>query len=554
MAAVPESAQRVGVVVVLALSLAAVFWLERDRDWGRHLRTRFVMGVPWGTLVVSLAVLSVFLFLQDGWNHWKNPVTIPYHAWSYFSPFGVLVAAFSHAGSSHLIGNLTATLVVMPLAEYVFGHFPAERGTTSFGSLRTNPLVRALVLFPAGVVVVGLMTALWSWGPVIGFSGVVFAAVGFALVRYPLAAVVALSAQGVVATLYRALLNPVLTRQASRRFVRPGWAGIAVQGHALGLFLGATAAVVLLRRRGRLDAVGPRPLRLWLGAVLVASGLGLWQLWWIQGGSTYVLYRAAGFGFLLVVGLLVTWGAVASDRALLGGLKVGLPGSLTRRQTAFVVLLVPTLVMAGVAVPLNLNTVQGGTPTDATTVEVRDYAVLYAENVPDRMINVVDVELFGETTQVETSGLIVVSRQRNVWSREVPPGRLAANGQASVVVGGPGWRETVVAVRRGWSAVGGGTTYKVWVGPRDGPYDLAFRSESATADAVIDGYRINVAAERDGFVLRLARNGSVVARAPIPAGNESVQLASVTFARDGPKVVATHENTTVTVAKRETYG
>ncbi|MEF8830822.1 MAG: rhomboid family intramembrane serine protease [Halobacteriales archaeon] len=553
MAAVPESTQRVGVVVVLALSLAAILWLERDRDWGRHLRARLVMGVPWGTLLVSLGVLSVFLFLQDGWNHWRNPVTIPYHAWSYFSPFGVLVAAFSHAGSSHLVGNLTATLVVMPLAEYVFGHFPTERGTTSFGSLRTNPLVRALVLFPAGVVVVGLMTALWSWGPVIGFSGVVFAAVGFALVRYPLAAVVALSAQGVVVTLYRALLNPVLTREASRRFVRPGWAGIAVQGHALGLFLGATAAVLLLRRRGRLDAAGPGPLRLWLGAVLVASGLGLWQLWWVQGGSTYVLYRAAGFGFLLVVGLLVTWAAVASDRPMLGGGDFGLPGSVTRRQTAFALLLVPTLVMAGVAVPLNRNTVGGETPADAATVEVREYTVLYAEDVPDRMINVVDVELFGETTRVNTSGLIVVNRGRNVWSREVPPGQLAANGRASVVVGGPGWRETVVAVRRGWSAVGGGTAYKVWIGPREGPYDLAFRSDPATADAVIDGYEVSVAAEPEGFALRLSRNGSVVAQAPVPDDNESVRLASITFSRDGRTVVAAHENTTVSVAKRETY-
>ncbi|MEF8774239.1 MAG: rhomboid-like intramembrane serine protease, partial [Halobacteriales archaeon] len=124
---------------------------------------------------------------------------------------------------------------------------------------------------------------------------------------------------------------------------------------------------------------------------------------------------------------------------------------------------------------------------------------------------------------------------------------------ASVVVGGPGWRETVVAVRRGWSAVGGGTAYKVWIGPREGPYDLAFRSDPATADAVIDGYEVSVAAEPEGFALRLSRNGSVVAQAPVPDDNESVRLASITFSRDGRTVVAAHENTTVSVAKRETY-
>jgi membrane associated rhomboid family serine protease len=524
----------------------------------------------------------VYLVLQDGLAHWFNPVTIPDSAWSYFYPLGVLTAAFSHGGPGHLVGNLTSTVVVMPLAEYAFGHFTTTRGATSFSSWRRNPWIRALVLFPAGVLAVGLVTALWSWGPIIGFSGVVFAAVGFGLVRYPLAAVVALTAQNVVVTLYRALYNPILTRTASQRFVSPGWAGIAVQGHALGIFLGATLAVFLLWRRGTLQSEGPRPLRIWTGTVLVSAALSLWALWWIRGPQTYVLYRAAGFVFVMVVGLVVTLAVVSSDRDLFAGrpstaghdllphrlftsgrdlLPRGSSGpdagrswTVTRRQTAvFGGLVVPILVMAAVAAVVNLNTVREGAPEGTDPVEVGDYQVIYAENIPYELVNVVQWELAGETTDLKTSGVIVISEQREIWSREVPPGRLAADGQASVVVGGPGWRETVVAFRRGWSAFGGGTAYKVWIGKKGAPAHLAFTSDPATADAKIAGYNVSVVPDEGGFFLRLSRNGSTAARAEMPDAGGNVTLQNVTFTRTGRTVRANYGNTTVTVAKRETY-
>ncbi len=543
------SLQRAVAVLALLGSLVLVRRLDRPRGrWGHHLRRRFVLGVPWGSAVAIGIVLAVYLFVQGGLDNWAAPVTLPYSAWSYFAPLGVALAGLAHAGPGHLVGNLTSAVVLLPLAEYAYGHFPRERGRQSFSSWRTNPLLRALVLFPGGVVVVALLTALFSWGPVIGFSGVVFAAAGFALVRYPMATVVALLGQEVVSLGYRALMDPVVQQEATSRFVRPGWAGIAVQGHALGLFLGVAAGLLVLYRR---DASGERPsaLRLWLGAVLAGMSLGLWALWWIRGGDTYVLFRAAGLAFVVVVALLVVAPVVASDRPLFGRVT----GDLTRRQLATVAFLFPLLVMSLIAVPVNLNVVEGTGLPDDGHVEVRDYTVGYAENVPDRMINVVDVSLFGETTQIRTSGVVVVSEERNIWSREVATGQLAHSGRAAVVVGGPGWREVVVATREGWSVAGGPTVYQVRLGRQGEPRELAFESDPALADPVLAGYNVSVASRDGDFYVRLSKNGSLVERAPIPEAGGSVTVSNVTFVHDGRALVAQVDGTRVTVAKKEQY-
>lgn len=544
-----ELLQRTIAVAALLGSLVVVWWIDRPAGrWGRQLRRRFAMGVPWGSLVSIGVVLSVYLFLQGGYWHWYRPVTLPYSAWSYFAPLGVLTGALAHAGPGHLIGNLTSAAVLLPLAEYAYGHFPSDRGSQSFDSWRTNPWIRALVLFPAGVLAVAVLTALFAWGPVIGFSGVVFAAAGFALVRYPIAAVVGMLGSEVVTLIYRSLENPVIQQEATTRFVRPGWAGIAVQGHALGLFLGVAAGLAVIYRRS--DADPPSALRLWLGTLLAGMALGLWALWWVRGGDTYVLFRAAGLAFVAVVGMLVVGPVVASDRPVTRRYS----GKLTRKQVATVAFLIPLLVMGLVAVPLNLNVVEDdGLPADATRVEAGDYTVAYAEDVPNRMINVVDVSLFGESTAVRTSGVIVVNEKRNIWSREVSPGQLAHSGRATVVVGGPGWREVVVAEREGWSVAGGPTAYAVTIGKPGEPKELAYESDPARADPVLAGFNVSIVPEDGEFYLRLSKNGSVVHRVGVPADGESVTAGGITFTRDGPALIAEVGDTRLQIANEEQY-
>ena len=53
--------------------------------------------------------------------------------------------------------------------------------------------------------------------------------------------------------------------------------------------------------------------------------------------------------------------------------------------------------------------------------------------------------------------------------------------------------------------------------------------------------------------LELDAGALAVARAPVPAENASVALRGVRFERDGRAVVAAADNTSVTVARKESY-
>ncbi len=545
MASVPGwlPAAELGVVLAAGLSLAVVRWLDRRRDWGPRRRSRLLLGVPWGTLVTGLFVLAVYLFVQGGVARWRLPVVIPYRSWSYLYPLGVVVAPFAHNGVGHLTGNLLGTAVLGTLAEYAWGHFPDRRGEASFAGPRSNPYVRAFVVFPAGAVLVGLLTSLFSWGPVVGFSGVVYAFAGFALVRYPIGTVVALTADDVVGLVYRALQSPVVEARAEPSFTQPWWAGVAVQGHLLGLFLGLALGALVLRRRER------SPTRLWVGTLLVATSLSLWAVWWYRGGDRYVLYRGLGVVLVLALALLVTLALLAADR------EGTVPAfDVPLRTVGVLVLVFPSLVVGAAAVPLNLTTVADEAPPgQGPVVEVRDYTVVYAENVTDQGTSVVNLSVLGETTQVRTSGVIVVSGERHLWTRAVPAGRLAFAGRARVALGGPGWRETVSATRRGWVVAGNGTAYRVFLQRGDGVRQLAFLSGERTADPVLAGHRVTVDPTTDGFYLDVVRNNTSVAYLPMPAENTTVTGAGIEFSRQDGTIYAQVNETRVEVARRETY-
>ncbi|WP_137286918.1 rhomboid family intramembrane serine protease [Halorussus salinisoli] len=536
--------EQVAIPVVVLLSLALVRRLDGPNGrWGQRLRSRFLLGVPWGTLVSVVGVLAVYLFVQQGWSHWRDPVTLPFSSWSYLYPVGWLLGPFSHTGPGHLVGNLTTTLAVAPLAEYFFGHFPTKRGENPFFSRTSNPWIRAFVIFPAGVALVGVATGLFSWGPIIGFSGVVFAFVGFALVRYPLMTVVAVSAQGAIRTVYLAMRDPVISGSASRSFGNPWWFGIAVQGHALGLLLGVLLGVVVLyRRRERVGA-----LRLWTGAFVLGMSMTLWALWWYRGESTYVLYRGLGVVFVVALAGLTTVAATADRRPIFG--------DVSRQQVGLLALLLPLAIMVGVAVPVNLTTVDDGSvPGDGPGIEVEGYNVTYAENVPNQKVSAIDVSLFGETTDVTTSGVIVVEEDREIWTQAVSKGRLAFRGRARVRVGGVGWSEVVDVQRRGWSVLNGPTAYQVWLrGPDDDEWTHTFASDRAIAGPTLANRSVAVVPSEGEFDLHVTRNNSTVADAPIPAAGENVTLDGIRFEREGRKLFAAYDGTRVQVAARESY-
>ncbi|MFB6081388.1 MAG: rhomboid family intramembrane serine protease [Halanaeroarchaeum sp.] len=534
---------RVGVVLAGLLSLALVRWLDPGGGrWGRRLRSRLLLGVPWGTLVAVAIVLLVYFGVQGGLYHPYDPLTIPFTSWSYFYPVGLLAAPFAHQSLGHLTGNLLGTVVLAPVAEYAVSHFPTDRGAEAFASWRSNPYVRAFVVFPLGVVAVALTTSVFAWGPIIGFSGVVFAFAGFALVRYPLATVVALSARDLVGTLYAVLRDPIITGQASPSFGPPWWAGIAIQGHLLGFLLGAVlgAAIVSARRREERPSTG----RLWLGGLLVTASMTLWAIWWYRDAGGYVLYRGPGLLLVFALALVIALTLRAGDEPIVEG--------VTKRHVGVAVLVLPVLTMGFVAVPLNAVVVDDPTPP-GEVIHVSGYAVTYAEEVPNQRVGAIDLSLFGETTTVNASGVIVVDEDRTIWTEAISKGRLAFTGRATTRVGGLGWSRTVTAIRRGWVLTGGETAYQVALQPAGGTRRWVFQTPPRRASPTIVGQNVSIDPAGGTFVLAVSRGNRTLETAPVPAVNRSVELGRLTVRRVGDRLVAIHDGTRVEVAHEETY-
>ncbi|RLM76064.1 rhomboid family intramembrane serine protease [Halorubrum sp. Atlit-26R] len=609
--AVHLAAGGVGVVV----ALAAVYLVDRPSDdWTRALRSRLLLGVPWGTLLVIAGVVGVYLFVQSGIDNPNRPVVIPFRSWSYFYPEGLLWSSFAHASRGHITGNLLSAFVAGGLAEYAYGHFPDGREVddgeglavrlrrlpsrlrelpsrvAAVESPAANPYVRALLIVPGAAVGFGLLSALFALGPVIGFSVVVFAYWGFALVSRPVAAVVAMAGTTLVGVLYESLRVPVAFAEASPSYGVPGWANVAIQGHALGLIGGALIAVLLVRRRARdsnagapepdtgptarrwryhpiatVDRDGPRTDATERSALLVFGALllfgasrRLWAVYWYLGNERYELYRAVGVGLLALLAAIVAVAAVSRDEPLWPSRAVPEPETIrggirsaTPAAVGVLLLLGALAVVAGPAVVPNLVAVDDGDlPGDP--IEVEGYQVTYAENVEDRLVGVVDVEAFGRSTSVNTSGVIVSDPDREIWTTAVSEGNLAFWGYRAVDVGGTGWRETVWVQRVGWVAANGDPTYRVDA-IRNETRRTLFTSDPARAEPRIDGRNVVVAATRRGFELSVVGGSGNNVTAPLPAANESVRVRGITFVREGDAVFAERGETRVRIAQRERY-
>jgi membrane associated rhomboid family serine protease len=513
--------QQLLLVAAVLLSIAAVARRsETGRSVGHHLRGRFLLGVPWGTLLVAGFVLCVYLFVQGGLRHPYTPTVVPFRAWSYYYPQGILASSFTHAGLGHLVGNLVGTLTFGTAAEYALSHYPRRRGAQTFSSLWTNPFAR-VGLFVLGTLGIGLITGLFVLGPSIGFSGVVFAYAGFALLRFPIGTVVALSAGQLLSLVYEAFRTPTLEAGGQPTFATPWWSNIAIQGHALGLFVGAVLAVLLIRRR---DA-RPSAVRLWLATLLFAASQGLWAVYVPLDGGRYRLYRAVGTALLFVMATLFAYTVRSPARSLVSRID------LSYREATFGAVLGVALALALVAVPFNLFAVANPDVgvTDENSVEVRDYTVFYAHDVPNQYVSSVQVGAFGASSVVNASGVIVVNEDREVWWEVVPTTRLAYDGRSYVRVGGLGWRETVVADFTGWTPVGNRTAYTVYLEHGE-TRRLAFSSKPSTASPTIEGRNVTVRPGRE-FALAVSRGGETVATTAVPGVNETTSAGGLTFSR-----------------------
>lgn len=546
-ATVPELLSGAAAVAALVLAGVVVAGLAREYDAVARLRERFVLGVPWGTLAVVLSLVAVYLFVQGGWRHPDRPVVYAFPGWSYFYPFGMLASSFTHVSTDHLANNLLATVVFAPIAEYVWGHYPPHWDPGAGGSAADrdagvgleDPSVR-IGAFVLAVVAVGVFESLFIPGPVIGFSGVAFALGAFVVVTAPVAAVFALVGTQVVRLAYETIRAPVYEATAQSTYWTPGWAGISIQGHAMGVLLGLLLGVYLLRRRG----ARREPWKVWFAVLVFAASKSLWAIYWQRGQSTYVLYRGIGLAVVVLLASIAALAAVEPDR------RVHERFDLTWGRAGVGLLVACVLVIALVAVPYNaIALTESDVPDDGVVVE--DYVVAYDENVTDSYVAGTVVPFLADRVSIRTGGVIVASPDRNAWFRVMDPDQLAHEGSANVTVGGIGWRETVVVDRTNWDVHGGEEVYRVTIQRPGEPPRHAFASEPEPSHTVVDGRAFRIQADAEGFAVTVVRNGSDVGTVRVPDQRESATVDGVTVVRRGDRLFVERGETRVLVATKE---
>lgn len=525
----------VGGGAVVGARAAGVTW-DRAR---RRLRARFLYGVPWGTITVVAVVLGVYLLVQRGLWDWHRPVVVRYMAFSLFEPVGWALAGLAHSGPDHLVGNLTSAIVFAPLVEYAWSHYPRPGGDRTLPPAFHRPPVRAVLVFPAAVLGLGVVSGLVAWGPVIGFSFVVFALLGCALVHYPLVTLAALLARTGVRVVMEALVEPVSVAEATTRVVRPGWYGTAVQGHLFGLLVGIVAGLALLRYWNR----RPAPGRLWIGSCVLGFSLSLWAFWWILGPEQFVLFRGLGAVTVVALATVIALAAARTDAPRLP--------ALNRRphEVGRAVLLAVLLVMG--LVGLGVNAIGVDQTDDAGGLHVDGYEIFYAEHVPDEMFGVVDIEPLGLSTNVTTSGVVVQSEDRRLWYRAVSAIALETHGNRAFRIGDLGWSQRVDAARRGWEVTENQTVYAVWLDAGDG-WQHVWDAPPVRAEPIVANHSFALAADDGQFVVDVARNQSVE-RVPVPSENESIPVHDVQLRTEEGVLYASHDGTRVRIATQETY-
>jgi membrane associated rhomboid family serine protease len=527
--------------LALAISFVVVTRFSERSTLIAPVRERLVLGIPWGTTIVVVLVY-VFYHLVQGGGEPGGPIITGFRSWSIWYPQSMLFSSFAHASKGHLISNLLGTVAFAPIAEYAWSHYPTDRGTQSFSSWRTNPFVR-ITLFVVAVFLLGLLGSLLVPGAVIGFSGVVFAFAGFAIVTRPLASVLAILAIRVVSLVRRAFLDPFSVAVAEPRFISPSWANTALQGHVFGLFVGVLLAAVLVHMRDE----SPNLRYVWFAALVFALSRSMHAIYWYLTADSFVFFRGIGTAAVLLLASIVTLTVLKPDQPLVDRID------LSVRTTALMLLLAVVCALALVGIPYNLVSVTPGEEAE-NGIEINDYTVTYAQGVNDRYVAALQAPVVRESLSVNVSGVIVVSDQRNAWEVSTTKERLAFQGRSVIALGDATWRELVVVNRTEWLLAGENGTYKVFGRHVGEDRKLLFASEGAQASPTINGSRIGIRPSEDFYEIVVERDNATVGVERVPAHNESVEIGDITFERDERKLFAVHERTRIQIAEYLPHG
>ena len=525
------------ILTALLFSLVVAIRFTRSRiDPIAAMKARFFLGVPWGSVVIILAVIAVYLFVQSGFRDLGNPVYLPFVNWSYLYPTGVILAPFTHGSYGHLISNVLTALVLLPVAEYIFGHYRHDDPWQLNYRRRDHPLVRALLIFPGVILLVALFSSLFAWGPVIGFSGVVFAAAGFTVIKFPILTIVLLFSRSVILRVIEAILEPVVIAEAREIVQEPGWVGVSFQGHAIGFLVGVVLCILLLHYRENDQPAAA--WRLWIGLVIVGIGMSLWAIWFSQGGGQYILYQGIGITLVFLGIALVIIAAQTSTRPVFS--------TINRHHLAILGVVFPLLVISMAAIPMNMMTVVDyDRPDDSLSVD--SYDIFYSDGVETSFRPAIG--MFDTDSPGTTSGVIVVSEERHLFTTAKRSSDLAREGSTTISLGDIGTRADITAERHGWTPIGNDTVYQVDISAEDESV-TAYTYEERIADATVAGYQVGIGIEDDEFVAVSEDDAGERFVAEIPAENESVTLGTLEVQRDEDRLIASADDTAVTIAQR----
>ena len=536
---------RVAVVLAGLLAVWVVYTIDPPVEGhGTRFRSRLLFGLPIGTLLTVVLVAGFFMFVQGGWGH-RRILTLPFTSWSLRYPLGMVTAPLAHQNIGHLIGNLTGFLVFGTIAEYAYSHYPTKKGGTAFGSFQTNPYVRAVVFVPVVVFGAALLSSLFAWGPIIGFSGVVFVAAGFALVNFPILTVLALVAREFLDTVVWALRDPIITGTAGTSYGSPWWANVAIQTHLLGLLLGVLLGLAV--HWWRRDSPGLDPWRLFPASLLIGSSMTLWAVWWYQGPESYQLFRGPGVILVIGVALLIT---------IAGSMHQSPLADISARQLSLGLVVFPILLMGLIAMPVNLTASTSDLSAPGEAVSVSGYEITYGESVPDPRFDPVNISGLETPSPPTATGVIVTNENRHIWTQAVSAGCLQNNGKWTITVGGIGWRESVSVTRTGWRAAGGGSAFVVTATSPDEPQVSLFESEPASANTVVNGHQLSIAPANGSFVIEAtATNETEIEALPdtvtVPSPSNEITLGTLNIVNNESVIWIEQNETRVPVFERE---
>ena len=521
--------ETVSVVLLLfvLVGIGALISRFSDVDLLDSLRERFVYGVPWGTAIVIILLYFIYTVVQGAGSP-GGPIVEGFRSWSLWYPQGTIFSSFTHASDGHLRGNAFGTLAFAPIAEYAWRHYPDDNARIQ------HPIAR-IGVFVLAVFLVGIAGALFVPGAVIGFSGVVFAFAGFALVMRPVLTVFAILGVQAVRLLYNAIQDPVVTAATRPRIVSPSWADTALQGHLFGVLIGVLLAVFLLRLRNE----RPEFMYVFFAALVFAVTRSLWAIYWFLGSEEFILYQALGAaGVLVFAGLIAVATLSPTTRSRL------LP-TVPLANVAVGILVVVVVILATSGLAYSLVTVSPGDDVE-NGIQVEDYRIAYVDSADDQYISALEIPGFGSPLSASASGIVVASDDRNAWGVAVSASRLEFNGGATVAVGDATWRELVRIDRNEWSFVDGNSTYRVSA-EYEGEH-LLHTASPAVSEMILNNATTQIEATAEGYELVVERNGQNE-RAVMPAHNETAKLGGISFERIDDDLFAEHEETRVRIAE-----